>query len=106
MEEIMKEIAQEVEEYEASLEETEQAETTVDTNATRLARIRNSRRRAAQKNADFEDKKASKKEAKIVKNCDSHGHCPMKPKQVSYFKTARRRAMRRKANKLVAVEQE
>lgn len=106
MEEIMKEIAQEVEEYEASLEETEQAETTVDANAIRVARIRNSRRRAAQKNADFEVKKASKKEAKIEKNSDSHGHCPMKSRQVAYFKTARRRAMRRKANKLVSAEQE
>ena len=67
-----------------------------------LARQRNSRRKAATKNADFEEKKAAKKEARIEKNSDVHGHCPMKGKYVSYFKTARRRSERRKANKLVS----
>lgn len=105
MEEIMNEIAQEVEEYEASLVEAEATDATIDEDATKLARIRNSRRKAAAKNSNFEAKKASRKEARIEKNSDIHGHCPMKPKHVAYFKTARRRAMRRQANKLVVSEE-
>ena len=105
MEEIIKnaEVAMEIEEYEDSQKEMSSEE--VDPRITQLTRQRNSRRKAAAKNADFEAKKASKKEAKIEKNSDSYGHCPMKSKQILFFKTARRRAMRRKANKLVASEE-
>lgn len=101
MEEIMNEIAQEVEEYEDSLVEAEATDSTIDEDTTKLARIRNSRRKAAAKNADFKEKKSAKKELQLIA-----GRWVSKPKAISEAKTARRRAERRYANKLIAVEQE
>ena len=95
----------EISEYEASQQQEIAVPEEVDTRTLKLTRQRNSRRKAAAKNSNFEAKKASRKEARIEKNSDIHGHCPMKPKHVAYFKTARRRAMRRQANKLVFSEE-
>lgn len=90
----------EISEYEASQQEMAVPEE-VDTRTAKLTRQRNSRRKAAAKNADFKEKKSAKKELQLIA-----GRWVSKPKAISEAKTARRRAERRSANKLIAVEQE